>query len=259
MYRTPRPRTSDSSDLQASCCASDGSDVGRSSPLVGKRVAFVAWRDLGNPEAGGSEVLVDHLAQGLSEAGNEVGLLCGGPHAQHPYRVVRSGGKYSQYVLAPLHYARHFRGWDLLVEICNGMPFCAPLWRRGPTVCLINHIHHVEWGVNFPAPIAAAGRTVESKVLPHVHRRSAFVTVSPSSAAALRELGIATERIHVIRNGVEVPSAVHPKSRRPLFLALTRLMAQKHLDVLLRIWDRVRSVVGGELVIAGDGDRKSVV
>jgi glycosyltransferase involved in cell wall biosynthesis len=33
-------------------------------------------------------------------------------------------------------------------------------------------------------------------------------------------------------------------------------MPQKHMDVLLRIWDRVRSVVGGELVIAGDGPER---
>jgi glycosyltransferase involved in cell wall biosynthesis len=38
-----------------------------------------------------------------------------------------------------------------------------------------------------------------------------------------------------------------------LFLALGRLTEYKRIDLLLKLWDRVRQVVGGKLVIAGDG------
>jgi glycosyltransferase involved in cell wall biosynthesis len=38
-----------------------------------------------------------------------------------------------------------------------------------------------------------------------------------------------------------------------LFLALGRLVDYKRLDVLLSLWERVRPVTGGQLVIAGDG------
>ena len=39
-------------------------------------------------------------------------------------------------------------------------------------------------------------------------------------------------------------------------LALGRLAEYKRIDLLLRLWDRVRPVVGGRLVIAGDGPQR---
>jgi glycosyltransferase involved in cell wall biosynthesis len=41
-----------------------------------------------------------------------------------------------------------------------------------------------------------------------------------------------------------------------LFLALGRLTDYKRVDLLLKLWSRVRPVVGGTLVIAGDGPER---
>ena len=73
---------------------------------AGRRVAIVAWRDIASPQAGGSELLVDQLAAGLTARGDDVTLICGGPAAAHDYEVVRSGGPYTQFVGAPFAYAR---------------------------------------------------------------------------------------------------------------------------------------------------------
>ena len=108
-----------------------------------KSILFVAWRDLANRQAGGSEVLVDRLASGVLARGHRVTLLCGGTVAERPYRVVRNGGTYTQFLRAPLAYLRHFRSYDLIVEVCNGMPFLAPLWSRRPVLCLVNHMHKI--------------------------------------------------------------------------------------------------------------------
>ena len=43
-----------------------------------RKIVFIAWRDLANRLAGGSEVLVDQLATGLVARGDQVTLLCGG-------------------------------------------------------------------------------------------------------------------------------------------------------------------------------------
>ncbi len=45
---------------------------------AGSHIVFIAWRDLANKDAGGSELLVDRLAHGMTERGNRVTLLCGG-------------------------------------------------------------------------------------------------------------------------------------------------------------------------------------
>jgi glycosyltransferase involved in cell wall biosynthesis len=223
----------------------------------GHHVVFVAWRDLANPRAGGSEVLVDQLAKGVLAAGGRVTLLCGGETAERSYRVVRNGGMYTQFVRAPLAYWRQLRDCDLVVEVCNGMPFFTPLWCRRPTICLVNHVHTELWGMRFPAPLAAAGRFAESSLMPLAHRRNLFLTVSNSTAEALGQMGVPAERIRQICNGVVRPDPLLPKSPEPLFLALGRLTDYKRIDLLLRAWERVRPVVGGRLVIAGDGPERA--
>jgi len=221
-----------------------------------RRIVFVAWRDLANKDAGGSEILVDRLARGLTARGDRVSLLCGGPVGERPYEVRRNGGTYSQFARAPLAFRRHLRDCDLVVEVCNGMPYLSPLWTRRPVVCLVNHVHTELWRLRFPEPVAALGRLTESAVMPWVHRRNLFLTVSASTFAALRDIGVDTGRIRLICNGVEPAPPPAPRSPEPLFLAFGRLAEYKRIDVLLRLWDRVRQVTGGRLVIAGDGPER---
>ena len=80
-----------------------------------RNVLFIAWRDLANRLAGGSEVLVDQLASGLAARGHRVTLLAGGTVAERPYPVHRNGGTYSQFLRAPLAYLRNFRDADLII------------------------------------------------------------------------------------------------------------------------------------------------
>ncbi len=222
----------------------------------GRHIVFIAWRDLANKDAGGSELLVDRLAHGLTERGDRVTLLCGGTVGERPYEVRRNGGTYSQFARAPLAFRRHLRDCDLVVEVCNGMPYLAPLWTNKPVVCLVNHVHTELWRLRFPPPIAALGRLTESKVMPWIHRRNLFLTVSASTFAGLQDIGIATDRIRLICNGVEPGPPPAPRSPEPLFLAFGRLAEYKRIDLLLRLWDRVRQVTGGRLVIAGDGPER---
>jgi glycosyltransferase involved in cell wall biosynthesis len=222
-----------------------------------KHILFVAWRDLANRQAGGSEVLVDRLASGVLARGHQVTLLCGGRVADRPYRVMRNGGTYTQFLRAPLAYLRHFRRYDLVVEVCNGMPFLAPLWCRRPVLCLVNHMHTELWSIRFPPPISTVGRKVEQVALPWVHRENLFLTVSPSTAESLERIGVGQDRIRQICNGVEEPDPPTARSAEPMFLAFGRLADYKRLDLLLRLWDRVRHVVGGKLVIAGDGPERA--
>ena len=221
-----------------------------------RRIVFIAWRDLSNKDAGGSEILVDRLAQGLTARGDRVSLLCGGAVGERLYQVRRSGGTYTQFVRAPFSFRRHLSDCDLVVEVCNGMPYLAPLWTRRPVVCLVNHVHTELWRLRFPEPVAAIGRLTESTVMPWVHRKNLFLTVSASTFAALADIGVDTGRIRLICNGVEPAPPPAPRSTEPLFLSFGRLAEYKRIDLLLRVWDRVRQVTGGRLVIAGDGPER---
>jgi glycosyltransferase involved in cell wall biosynthesis len=221
-----------------------------------RHIVFIAWRDLANKDAGGSELLVDRLAHGMAAKRDRVTLLCGGPVGERPYEVRRNGGTYSQFLRAPFAFRRHLRDADLVVEVCNGMPYLSPLWTRRPVVCLVNHVHTELWALRFPPPFSTVGRFTEASVMPWVHRENLFLTVSASTFAGLREIGVDTDRIRLICNGVEPGPPPAPRSVEPLFLAFGRLAEYKRIDVLLRLWERVRHVTGGRLVIAGDGPER---
>jgi glycosyltransferase involved in cell wall biosynthesis len=136
------------------------------------------------------------------------------------------------------------------------MPYLAPLWHRGPTLCLVNHVHTDLWGMRFGGPLAPAarlGRRLEHWALSGAQRRNLIVAVSPSTAQALSAIGVARERIRVVHNGVEEPGPQLPRSPEPLFMAMGRLVEYKRIDLLLRLWERVRPVTGGRLVIVGEG------
>jgi glycosyltransferase involved in cell wall biosynthesis len=93
--------------------------------------------------------------------------------------------------------------------------------------------------------------------MPWVHRNNLLLTISPGTAEALQGMGVGQDRIRQICCGVVHPDPPTPRSPDPLFLAFGRLADYKRLDLLLRLWDRVRHVVGGQLVIAGDGPERS--
>ncbi|MFI1207701.1 glycosyltransferase family 4 protein [Streptomyces sp. NPDC020802] len=228
-------------------------------PPQPRRIVFLARRDFGNEAAGGSELLVDRLAEGLTHLGHQVTLLCGGPAAYRDYRVVSAGGDLGHYVRARSAFQRQVGDCDLLVEVCNGMPYLAPLWHRGPTLCLVNHVHTDLWRMRFGGPLAPAarlGRRLEHWALAGAQRHGLLVAVSPSTAQALRAIGVDRDRIRVVHNGVEEPGPPAERSPEPMFLAMGRLVEYKRIDLLLRLWERVRPVTGGRLVIVGDGPER---
>ena len=222
----------------------------------GLRIAFLAWRDLPNPQAGGSEVVVDNLARGFLARGHRVTLLAGGPIGSHPYPTWSTGGTYSQYVRAPVEFWRHARDVDVVVDVENGIPFFSPLWQRKPIVCLVHHVHTDQWGMHFPAPVAAVGRWLEGVAMPRAYRRVPFVADSSSTARALEALGIGADRITTIELGYDPVEIVGPRSPEPRFLVLGRLVPHKRVEKVLELWPRVRAKTGGELVIVGDGPER---
>jgi glycosyltransferase involved in cell wall biosynthesis len=222
------------------------------------RVLFVTWHDLAHHKAGGAELVADRLLTGLHNRGYEVALLTGKPLARHEYTAVASGGTYSQYLIAPFIYWRKFRGWDVVVDCEAGIPFFSPLWRRGPVICLVHHIHTDQWDLYFPKPVASFGRWLESKCMPIVYRKCQFTADSDSTKQSLIALGIDAARIQTIALGIDPgdDTTRTPRSEEPLFLSLGRLVPHKRVEMVLDMWEKVRPVTGGTLVIVGEGPER---
>ena len=153
-----------------------------------RRVHMLAWRDLYDPEAGGSEVHASTVAKLWAEAGIEVTMRSSYAQGHPPvgtrdgYHVIRKAGRYMVFPRAAVSELRNKYGpRDGLVEIWNGMPFLSPLWAIGPRIVFLHHLHGEMWKMTLPPNLARMGEILEFRVAPPLYRRTRIVTVSYSS------------------------------------------------------------------------------
>jgi glycosyltransferase involved in cell wall biosynthesis len=229
------------------------------------RVHVLAWRDLDDPDAGGSEVHADHFMRRWAAAGLDVlhrtSAARGLPATatRHGYDVVRRGSRYSVFprtIAAEL--ARRMGRYDALVEIWNGVPWFSPVWCRRPHVTFLHHVHGPMWDQIMPRPLAGLGRTLEMRLAPPFYRRTEVVTPSDATRLELLELGFRPRRVTTVNNGVDpffVPGG--QRAPQPTIIAAARLAPVKRLDLLLEIVERVRvRVPDTQLLIVGDGPER---
>src|SRR5271167_719048 len=196
-----------------------------------RRIHFVAWRDLDDPEAGGSELHAHKIAARWAAAGLDVtfrtSAVPGAPSAltRDGYRVLRQAGRYAVFPGAAWEGIRMgHRSGDALVEIWNGMPFLSPLWYRGPRIVFLHHVHAEMWGMVLPPTLARLGDVMERRIAPPFYRSSRIVTLSESSRAEIVEmLALPSHRVTVAPPGVDArytPGGV--RSPTPLVVAVGR-------------------------------------
>lgn len=211
------------------------------------RIAFLSWRDTTHPDGGGSEVFVESVGRELTRRGHEVTLVC----ARHPgsaaredvdgVRLRRMGGRLTVYLWGLAWLVRHRRDVDVVVDVVNGLPFASPLVRRRGVVALVHHVHAEQWRIIYPGWPGRVGWFVESRVVPLLYRGRPFLTVSEASARDLASIGIATDAITVVRNGLtaEPPPDAPTKSPTPRLAVLSRLVPHKQIDHVFTVVARL--------------------
>jgi glycosyltransferase involved in cell wall biosynthesis len=228
-----------------------------------RRAHFVAWRDLDDAEAGGSEMHAHRIASLWAAAGIDVtfrtSAVPGAPESvrRNGYRVLRRSGRYAVFGGAAWEGRRMGRRpGDVLVEVWNGMPFFSPLWYRGPRIVFLHHVHAEMWRMVLPPWMAKAGELIERRLAPPLYRGSRVVTLSTSSRDEIvGMLGLRGDRISVAPPGIDERFA--PGGRRsptPLVVAVGRLVPVKRFDLLIRSLALVRGERPDlQAVIVGEG------
>ncbi|HZU72580.1 MAG TPA: glycosyltransferase family 4 protein [Acidimicrobiales bacterium] len=228
-----------------------------------QRIHIVAWRDLDDPEAGGSELHASTIARAWAAAGIEVTVRTSsfepGPVivTRDGYRVVRKSGRYLAFARTALSGGLNRAGpRDALVEIWNGMPFFSPLWARCPRVVFLHHVHAEMWRMVLPPRLARLGEVIEFRLAPPVYRRTPVVTLSESSRHEIVDrLGLAPANVSVVAPGVDPRFVPLPANRStdPLVVAVGRLVPVKRfgllIDALVQLRNRhprLRAVIVGE-------------
>jgi glycosyltransferase involved in cell wall biosynthesis len=233
-----------------------------------QRVHVLAWRDLEDPEAGGSEVHADHFMRRWAEAGLHVlhrtsaGAGIAPTGSRNGYSVVRRGSRYSVFPRAVTAEIFGSMGpADAVVEIWNGVPWFSPVWCRRPGFTIVHHVHGPMWDQILPGPLAGLGRTLETRIAPPFYRRTPVVTPSESTRDELLGLGFRPERVTAVDNGVDecfVPSAA--RAEVPTIVAAARLAPVKRFAVLLEAAAVARRRVPGlQIRIVGDGPDRVVL
>jgi len=242
--------------------------VGDLESLGIRRVHVLAWRDLDDADAGGSEVHADEVMRRWAAAGLDVvhrtSAAPGLPATaqRNGYSVVRRGSRYSVFPRTMVAELAHRMGpFDGLIEIWNGVPWFSPLWCRRPNITVVHHVHDQMWEQMFPRPIAAACRVIETKIAPLAYRRTMVVSGSESTTAHLRELGYREHRTQVVPYGVA--AAYSPGGERaahPLVLSVGRLAPVKEHELLIAAAVQAkRRVPALRMVIVGAGPRRAVL
>ena len=203
------------------------------------RVHLLAWRDLADPEAGGSEVHADKVAQAWAGAGLDVTLrtaaAAGPARVRQAQRLLRraQGRPLHRLSRAPRCPARsaapaRATGWSRSGTACRSSP------RSGhacPRIVFLHHVHAEMWRMVLPPKLAKIGETIEfqrrAAVLPpHPDRHAVRVQPRRDRRAAR---SCPPQNVTVVPPGIDPmysPGAA-ARSPHPLVVAVGRLVPVK--------------------------------
>jgi len=227
----------------------------------GLRILLLNWRDSGHPEGGGAESFCERVASGLAALGHEVTVRCARYPGAAPDETVdgvayvRRGGRFTVYPRAALTLARRRRGYDVVLDVQNGMPFWAPLFTRALVVNVTHHLHREQWTAVFGPTLGRVGWWLESRLAPRVYRRCRYLTVSAATRSDLVAVGVDADRVGVVYSGLDAPvlpvdTAAWPRSPQPSVVVLGRLVPHKRVELAI---DAVAALPGATLTVVGHG------
>lgn len=238
----------------------------------GLRVAVLSWRAPGDPDAGGSELHANEILSRWAQRGVDVTFFArtppsGATPSTNEFTIVNIGSEYSVFARAAARVIRSRRNFDAVVEILNGVPFCSPLWWRGPRMVWLHHPHTEMWEQRLPFPLAQVGRWNESMMIPKMYRSTRVITLSEPGRRDLLSAGF--RNVTAIEPGVSPlfcpphNTTVDDSTDRPFrIIAVGRLAPVKRwvelLDAIKPLADNTVLSIVGDGPLAGELQRWKV-
>ncbi len=233
---------------------------------MSRSICVLSYRDMKHPEAGGAEVIIQEVFSRIAERGHRVTLLTGMfPGASRedrigPLEIHRTGNTYTFNFAGPRYFKERLepRGYDLVAEDLNKIPFFMPRHTRLPVLAIVPHLFGTTVFQQAPPHLAAYVWFYE-RFIPRVYRDCMFSVLSETTRDDLAARGIPREHLRVIHSGMDHdlyrPSAVPVAERPRRIVYLGRLKKYKRIEYPILALPRVlERVPDAEYWIVGEGD-----
>lgn len=234
-------------------------------------ILILNWRDTKHSWAGGSEIYIHELAKRWVKSGNDVTLFCGQDVVkQLPERekiegisIIRRGGRFSVYAWAFIFYFKELRrNVDVVIDVENGVPFLTPLYSRKKKICLVYHVHGVQFFYELQFPLSYIGFFFEKYIFPIFYRNTQIISISKSTKTELKKIGFRNKNISIIEPGVAINKGQNgfKKFKKPTIIYLGRIKRYKRINILVEIFPKIlERIPNARLIIAGWGSEAPLI
>ncbi|MBD3237166.1 MAG: glycosyltransferase [Candidatus Eisenbacteria bacterium] len=236
-----------------------------------RQFLVISYRDIRHPEFGGAEIIIYEIFRRFAAGGHSVRFITGhwrgAPREEtiEGMRISRVGNQYTFNFLAPLKM-REILGRepvDLIVEDINKIPFFSPFWqKRAPVLGVVPHLFGTTVFQQAPFPLALYVYLYE-RLIPRVYRNCRFSVLSNTTREDLIGRGIAPQRLHLIRAGIDHDYYVPPQREAPpgpVMLYLGRIKKYKRIDLVIEALPSIlEAVPQAEYWIVGEGDHRAAL
>ncbi len=226
-------------------------------------IVWFSWKDSKHPDAGGAEVVSDHIRTRLAADGHSVTLIT----AQYPgstatetvsgVKILRAGGRYGVYWAAKKLYKKHNLQAGIVIDEMNTIPFMTPFYAKGTTNILLTYqLARSVWFYQMVFPLSLVGYCIEPLYLRLISKRyNVVLTESESTKTDLKQYGFLADDIHVFRVGIETKPLTKIDHMQPgntvIFLGALRPM-KRPVDAI-KAFEYARDVNPKlQLVMAGN-------
>jgi glycosyltransferase involved in cell wall biosynthesis len=224
---------------------------------------MLSWRYVDHPDSGGAEVVTHEVLRRLARD-HEVTCFTAAYPGSEPegeidgVRLVRRGRQWSVHAQAWRWLRGRRDGFDRVIDQINTIPFLTPLYvPRNRRHMYIHQLAREYWFRETHGPfklVAPFGYLAEPGYL-RLYRRTPVVTVSPSTKADLRALGV--RDVTVTPQALPFSPLPEPEAKDgPLrVIVLGRLTPAKFVEEALDAFAAVqRRVPDARLDLVGEGD-----
>ncbi len=229
------------------------------------KILVINWQDWTNPLSGGAEIHLYETFRRIAAGGDRVTLFCshfeGAAEREviDGIEIIRHGSRNTFNFGVRKYYRKHFqgKGFDVVVDDLNKIPFYTPRYVTEPLVAISHHF----FGTSiFRETSLLPGLYVylAEKLVDYIYRSTPFIVVSESTRDEFIERGFPRENFTIAYNALDHESLKptgRPKRSVPTIGYFGRLKKYKSVDHVLQAFARVRrEVPEAELVIIGRGD-----